>query len=372
MSYKKIQEATNIQGKKILVRVDFNVPIKDGCVVDDYRIRKTLPTIEFLQKAGAKIILISHIESGNTLRPVFEHLKKTMQLSFCEDCLDDSTAIKSMNEGDVVLCENIRLYSGEKTNDIDFAKQLASLADVYVNEAFSVSHRKHASVCRITEFLPSCAGLHFDEEVKHLGMAFNPDRPFLFILGGAKFETKLPLIAKFNSIADTIFVGGALAHNFFKEQGLEIGQSLVAEGNFHLTDLLKDGKIILPVDVIAKRGDTKIVIKVTEGMAGDFMPEDGPETLLMLKKYIASAKFILWNGPLGNYENGFKRATLDLATVLAESDAKTIVGGGDTLAAIAELNLENKFTFVSAAGGAMLDFLANGTLSGIEALENSK
>ena len=372
MSYKKIQDVKDLKGKRVLVRADYNVPVADGVVVDDYRIRKSLPTVEFLKNAGAKIILISHIESGSTLRPVFDNLQKHFRLTFCEDCLDDHAAIDEMKEGDVILCENVRLYSGEKTNDADFAKKLASLAGVYVNDAFPVSHRKHASVCRITEFLPSYAGLLFQSEVEHLSISFNPPHPFLFILGGAKFDTKIPLIVKFIDRADKVFVGGALAHNFFKELGREIGASFVSEGNFDLVKLYETGKIILPIDTVVEKNGERTAKRVAECEKTDVMLDNGPETLKEIEEAMKDAKFILWNGPLGNYESGYKEGTLKLATLIAESGAKTVVGGGDTLATIAELKIEDKFTFVSTAGGAMLDFLANGTLPGIECLDKGK
>ncbi len=373
MTYKKIADVPveDLKGKKILVRVDFNVPVADGVVADDFRIKKSLPTISLLQSAGARIVLISHIESVDTLKPVCSHLSKLFPVVFCEDCLDDGSAIASMKDGDIVLCENIRLYSGEKTNDVDMAKQLASLADLYVNDAFSVSHRKHASVSRITEFLPSYAGLLFDDEVRNLSKCFNPARPFLFILGGAKFETKIPLISKFKDIADTIFVGGALAHNFFKEQGREIGQSLVSEGSFGLSELIASEKIILPVDAVVLRDGVRTEVSVDEIIPTDSMLDNGSGTVGKLAEEIKKAQFILWNGPLGNYENGYTEGTLALAKAIAatETAVETVVGGGDTLAAIAELHNEEKFTFISTAGGAMLDFLANGTLPGIKALE---
>jgi len=372
MEYSKLSDLKEIKGKHILVRADFNVPIVDGVVLDPFRIDKTMPTIDYLKKAGAKTILISHIENGDTLVPVYEYLKTKIAISFCQDCLDDCSGIKAMKDGDVLLCENIRLYSSEKTNDADLGKRLADLADIYVNDAFSVSHRKHASVCRIPEYLPSYAGLLFDSELTHLSASFNPPRPFLFILAGAKFETKIPLITKFADIADSVFVGGALAHNFFKEEGFSVGQSLVSSGDYNLKGLISKGKIMLPSDAIVVRSGKPITINIKDIVDTDIMYDDGPNTLEVLKNEIQKAEFVLWNGPLGNYENGYKAGTLELAKIISESGAKSVVGGGDTLAAIAELRIEDKIGFVSTAGGAMLDFLANGTLPGLEALKNSK
>lgn len=357
---KYLKELKNLEGVKVLMRVDLNVPIKNGAVIDDFRIRRILPTISYLKDKKAKIILISHIETANvdnpTLEPVCIHLKKLgVGCTFIKDYKKVAGT-----QDDVILLENLRTYEGEKKNDKKFAKELASLADIYVNEAFAVSHRAHASVSAITEFIPSYAGFVFEEEVKNLSTAFNPEHPFLFVLGGAKFDTKLPLIEKFMGIADKVFIGGALANNFFKEKGKEIGTSLVTPENFNLSRFLSNPKLMLPVDDVLK---------------GTAIMDAGPESIALLGEEIKKAKYILWNGPLGAYELGFKEATLSIARMIADATAtgtKSIVGGGDTLATLAELNIEDKFTFVSTGGGAMLEFLADGTLPGIEALTNSK
>ncbi len=375
MKYKTLKDIGDVAGKRVLVRLDFNVPVKDGIVVDDFRIKKSLATVNFLKDKGAKVIIISHIESEpDTLKPVFQVLKNLLPgITFCEDCIEAGTAYTmELKNSDVVLCENIRLYDGEKKNDAEFSKKLASLGDLYVNDAFSVSHRKHASVVGIAKFLPSYLGLQFEEEITHLSKCFNPERPFLFLLGGAKFDTKLPLVQKFLPLADTVFVGGALANDFFKAKGQEIGKSRVSEGNVDLTGLLNGPKIMLPIDVVvqSERG-----VKTKE--ASSVLPDEaildaGTETLKALKAKIDEAKFVLWNGPLGNYENGFKQPTIELARIIAESDAYSVVGGGDTLAAIITLGNEESFGFISTGGGAMLDYLANETLPGLDALSSKK
>lgn len=352
---KNIKDIANLDGVRVLVRLDLNVPIQNGVIMEDFRIRKSLPLIKYLSEKNAKLILISHIETVDnpTLEPIANYFKK-----IGIDCFFEKNYKKVINNtSKIILLENLREYEGEKKNDKKFAKELASLADIYINEAFAVSHREHASVCAITEFIPSYAGLQFEEEIKHLSTAFKPDRPFLFILGGAKFETKLPLIEKFVTIADKIFVGGALANNFFKEQGKDIGTSLVSPENYNLNRFLNTNKILLPVDNIMK---------------GTASMDAGMKTIEMLDDEIKKSKYILWNGPLGAYETGYRASTLQLAQLLADATKKgikTIVGGGDTLATIAELKLENSFTFVSTGGGAMLDYLVKGTLPGIEALE---
>jgi 3-phosphoglycerate kinase len=366
---KYLRDVEKLSGVRVLVRVDFNVPVKDGKVLDDFRIRKILPTLAYLQSKKAKIILVSHIEPAPwdkkegkvSLDPVCLHLAKIgVRCTFLKNYRDAREAIEKLEDGEILLLENLRMNEGETKNDRNFARELASLADIYVNEAFAVSHRAHASVSAVTEFIPSYGGLLFEQEIKHLSSAFNPDHPFLFILSGAKFETKLPLIEKFMGIADKVFVGGALANNFFKEMGKDIGTSLVSPQNFNLSRYFKNPKLLLPVDSVWVDGA---------------IYDAGEQTMKMLADEISKAKYILWNGPLGAYENGYKQPTLDLAHMIARATShgsKSILGGGDTLAAIAALGTENTYTFVSTGGGAMLEYLAKGTLPAVEALEKSK
>ncbi len=371
---KRIQDLKNLRGVKVLLRLDLNVPIQNGKIVDDYRIRKALATIDFLKKQGARTVIISHIEGdgGKTLQPVAEYLSKKYPLTFIENYRNAFAASQALADGEFIMLENLRMNEGEKKNDQVFAKELASLADIYVNEAFSVSHRAHASVVAVTQFLPSYAGIQFMYEITNISKAFNPARPFLFILGGAKFDTKLPLIEKFMDIADTIFVGGALANNFFAEKGMNIGNSLISPDNFNLKRFFNNEKLLLPIDVVIKNGDKVEVKMVADVKEGDVMLDDGPATIKMLKERIQTSALVLWNGTLGAYEHGFKDGTLELAKILATSSVESILGGGDTLAAIAELDIEDKMSFVSTGGGAMLDYLANETLPGIQALEKSK
>ncbi len=357
---KYLKDVKELDGVKVLMRVDFNVPIKDGLVADDFRIRKILPTISYLQEKKAKIILISHIETNDrqkiSLEPVVRHLKK-----LGVECVFEKNYRRVLNtENQTTLLENLRFNEGEEKNNKKFARELASLGDIYINEAFAMSHRSHASVSAITEFIPSYAGFLFEQEIRHLSTAFNPDHPFLFILGGAKFETKLPLIEKFMKIADKVFIGGALANDFFREQGKDVGTSMVSKNRPDLKEFLQSAKLLLPIDTVIK--DRTIV-------------DAGAKTIEALGHEIAKVKYVLWNGPLGAYEIGYKESTLELAKLLADATkrgVKTIVGGGDTLAVMAELKIEDEFTFVSTGGGAMLEFLAKGTLPGIEALERQE
>ncbi|MEN9912617.1 MAG: hypothetical protein RLY66_25 [Candidatus Parcubacteria bacterium] len=368
---KTLKDIQYLKGVKVLVRVDFNVPIKNDVVVDDFRIRATLPTIKFLKEGGATIILIAHLESSDGTNPTLEPVAKKLgdlgiETTFIKDYKKVSSAVESA-PGSCFLLENLRVFEGEKDNDQKFAQELASLADIYVNDAFSVSHREHASVVGVPKYIPGYVGLQFEQEIANLSKAFEPSHPFLFILGGAKFETKMPLVEKFSELADTVFIGGALANDLLKAQGKEVGTSRVSSSPIDLTKILANPKIFSCVDVaIANDGDKDIDHIETTDLIADI----GAKSVALLKEKVATAKFILWNGPFGIYEKGFTWGTEECARLIAENDsAVKIVGGGDTLAAIAKLGVEDKYTFVSTGGGAMLDFLAQGTLPGIQALE---
>lgn len=369
---KTLKDIGDVVGKRALVRVDFNVPVEDGVVKDDFRIKAALPTIELLRKSGAKVCLIAHCEANTeggecSLRPAFEVLSKSVPAVFAKT-IEEAKKLSETNE--VVLLENLRTNPGEKANDETFAEELAALGDFYVNDAFSVCHRAHASVVGVPKFLPSYAGLQLEKEVSELSKAFNPARPFVFVLGGAKFETKLPLIKKFMDKADVVCVGGALANDVLKAQGKNIGMSRVAKGDVDLSAVISSSKLMTVHDVVVKTGTGESVTKKVDEIAQDDAAMDiGQETLNMWEEKIRDAAFVLWNGPLGNFEGGFDKGTLALAQAIASSDAESIVGGGDTLAAIKKLNLESGFSFISTGGGATLDFLANETLVGIEALK---
>ncbi len=372
---KTIKDIENLKGKKIVVRVDFNVPIKDGKVVDDFRIKAALPTIEYLHKKGAIVVLIAHIgdDVTSSLKPVAIRLKKYIpNLNFIETSIfSDNTEkiVNNLKSGDVVLLENLRREIGEKKNAPSFARALSRYGTIYVNDAFSVSHRAHASVVGITKYLPGYAGLQMVEEINHLSKAFNPKHPFLFILGGAKFETKIPLIKKFLRDADHVFIGGAIANDFFKAKGYEVGTSLVSDGNISIKPFAKSSNLIIPIDVVACKGDKSRNIKPSDVLADEYIVDIGKDTVSKLGELIEKASFILWNGPLGKYESGFSSSTEKILKLISKSKASSVIGGGDTVALISKLKLEDKLGFVSTGGGATLDFLAKGTLPGIKALK---
>ncbi len=368
----------SFKGVRVLLRLDFNVPLEGSEVRDDYRLRESLPTINFLREAGAKLVIISHIGKGkpeDTLAPVAEYLNKIFPVTFLPTLLsaENVRMTNDMQEGDVVLLENLRHSKGEEENDPEFVAYLMSLADVYVNDAFSVSHRAHASVVGVPALLPEgkkWAGLRLAQEVTRLAVAFEPEHPFLFILGGAKISTKMPLLKKFLDIADHVFVGGAIANNFFKAAGSEIGTSVYdADEISGLESYLDHPHLLLPSDVVVKNLAGSETLPLAEVTSGDMIVDVGLETVNHLEEIIGRAKLIVWNGPLGFYEEGFTEGSRDLLGLIAGARATSIIGGGDTVALINTMGSLDRFSFVSTGGGAMLEYLANETLPGIEALK---
>jgi phosphoglycerate kinase len=360
-----------LHGKRVLVRAGLNVPIQDGKVTDIYRLEQALQTIDFLRQEGARVILCGHVgrDPVATLEPVLRELQNKMPVVFARDIYaeDVKKTVDYISPGGVVLLENLRRWSGEKENAIEFAKRLASFADIYVNDAFPVCHRAHASIVGVPTLLPSYAGLHLREEIKALSKAFEPTHPFVFILGGAKVETKMPLIKSFMAKADTLFVGGVLANDFFKSAGKEIGKST------HSDETPKDiarvlARITLPEDVVVERNDAKKSIPLDEVKKTDAIYDAGDKSVASLCTAIKQASLVVWNGPLGYCEGGYCEGTNKVAEAIAESKAHSIVGGGDTLAAVDD-DVQEKMSFISTGGGAMLELLAEETLVGIEALK---
>ncbi len=372
---KNIKDLKKISGKRVLLRADLNVPLKDGKIVNNFRIKKVLPTILFLQKSGAKVIILSHLgdKGSESLVKVADQLKKLVKnFSFIDsDILSDKTEnkINSLKKGEVVLLENLRREEGEKKNSPSFARALSRYGEIFVNDAFSVCHREHASVVGITKYLPSYAGFQLLIEIENLSKAFNPKHPFLFIIGGSKFDTKIPLIKKFIRLADYVFIGGAIANDLFKAKGYEIGSSLVGESNFQIPLILKAKNLILPSDVLVKKGNTNRFTLPNDVKSDEIIVDVGPNTITELEKIIKDSGFILWNGPLGKYEDGFSDQTEKLLKIISKSKSSSILGGGDTIALISKLKLEDKFGFVSTGGGATLEFLSKGILPGLRPLK---
>lgn len=370
---RSIKKLKNIKGKVVLFRADFNLSIKNGVVEDDFRVKKAIPSIKLLKSKGAKVVLISHLgKGGETLAPVVKSLNKFIKAKFINQVVGDEVkkAVSKMSNGEVILLENLRNDPGEKDCSKIFAMSLASLADIYVNEAFPVSHREDASIVLIPKMLPSYAGIQLEDEIKNLSKVLKkPKHPFLFILGGAKFSTKMPLINKYLKLSDEIFIGGALLNDFLKAKGYEVGESLVDGTTKGLEKIIKNKKIILPEYVKVLSNGNLIEKKVSQVKKGESIIDIGEQSINEILPYINKAKLILWNGPLGKYESGGGGTTKSILKLISKSKAESIIGGGDTVVLISELNMEKKFTFVSTGGGATLDFLANGTLPGIKALQ---
>ncbi len=356
---RSIRDIRVLQGIPVLVRAALNVPIKNGNVVNDYRLRRALPTIRFLAERGARVVLISHSgERGTeTLKPAADALGTLIKgVSFLGETIGARArgAVRDLAPGNILVLENLRRNRGEVENDAVFSRELASLADIFAEDCFDTCHRNHASIVGVPKLLPSYAGFLLEEEIRELSRARSPKRPSLAVIGGMKFSTKEPVLTTLLKIYDHIFVGGALANGFLKASGQKIGKSLVSDADEDsIKKLLSNPKLILPVDSV---------------VVNEMIVDHGLGTSAALAELVARAKSILWNGPLGKYEDGFIDATSNFARAVADSSAYSVVGGGDTIAAIEGLGLLPRFSFVSTGGGAMLDFLAYGTLPGIQAL----
>lgn len=387
---KKTVRDIDVHGKKVLVRVDFNVPIKEGIISDDTRVKAALPTIQYLLDQGAAVILCSHLgrpkggpDMAFTLKPVAEHLGKLMgkPVLFAEDCVGPKAeaAAKELKSGEVLVLENTRFHPEEEKNDLGLAKQMASLAEVYVNDAFGTAHRAHSSTEGVAQFLPGVAGFLMEKEIKYLGEAIaSPKHPFVAILGGAKISDKIGVIKNLLTKADTILIGGGMANTFFKAQGYQMADSLVEDDVLDIArDLLRTGsvKLRLPVDLaIGDKFDAeaqKKIIQIGAVPEGWRALDIGPETIEAYKKVILGAGTVVWNGPMGVFEfPKFAEGTFAIAKAVAESGAVSIIGGGESVAAVQKSGVAEKITHISTGGGASLEMLEGLTLPGLAALQD--
>lgn len=388
MFNKKTIADIELKGKKVLVRVDYNVPIKEGKVSDDTRIKAAMPTVKYMLDKGAALILCSHLgrpkegpDPQFSMKPVADHLSKLLgkPVIFAEDCIGPiaEKAAKALKPGDILVLENTRFHKEETKNNEEMSRQLASLADLYVNDAFGSAHRAHSSTEGVAHILPAVAGFLMEKEIQYLGGAIaDPKRPFVAILGGAKISDKIGVIKNLLTKADSVLIGGGMANTFFKAQGYPIGNSLVEDQALDTArQLLQDsqGKLRLPVDVVI--ADSMEPTATIKTMSMGPVPDGwrildvGPETVASFAKVIASAGTVVWNGPMGVFEDPrFANGTFGLAKSVAESKATSIIGGGDSVAAVNKAGLAEKITHISTGGGASLEMLEGLTLPGVAAL----
>ena len=392
---KKTVKDIDVKGKRCLVRCDFNVPMQEGKIPDDVRIRAALPTIEYLKENGAKIILMSHMGRPKgkpnkefTLAPVAERLRDLMgcdvKFAQSDTVVDDSViaAVKAMKDGDIVLLENTRYREEETKNDPAFSKELAQLGEIFVNDAFGTAHRAHCSTAGVAEYMPAVSGFLIEKEIKFLGSAVeDPKRPFVAIMGGAKVSDKIPVIENLLKKVDVLIIGGGMSYTFFKGEGLEIGKSLLDAESVDLTKKLRQEaedagvKLLLPVDAVCAEefsNDSKSKVCDKDKIPADMMGMDiGPKTVKLFTDEIAKAGTVVWNGPMGVFEmSNFSAGTKAVAEAMAKSSAITVIGGGDSAAAVKQFGLGDKMTHISTGGGASLEFLEGKELPGVAVLQD--
>jgi len=385
---KKTVKDIDLKNKRVLMRVDFNVPMADGKVTDDKRIKASLPTIKYILEQGASLILMSHLgrpkggpDPEFSLRAASEVLSSLLgkPVKMAPDCVgaEVEKLAKEMKPGDVMMLENTRFHAGEEKNDLELAKQMASLGDVYVNDAFGSAHRAHSSTEGVTHFLPAVSGFLMEQELEYLGRAvLNPEHPYIAILGGAKISDKILVVETLLSKCDKLIVGGGMANTFLAAQGLNMQDSLVEATSLDTAKAIlakSSGKLILPVDaVLGDKFDAEAntqVVDVDKIPAGWRMMDVGPKTLELYKAALNGAKLIVWNGPVGVFEMPkFAEGTFALARMLAESKAITVIGGGDSASAVKKAGVAKQMTHISTGGGASLEFLEGKELPGVAAL----
>ncbi|MGG4448966.1 phosphoglycerate kinase [Brevibacillus porteri] len=394
MNKKSIRDV-ELAGKRVFCRVDFNVPMQDGIITDDTRIRAAVPTIRFMMEAGAKVILASHfgrpkgqVVEEMRLTPVAAHLSSLLSKDVrkLEDChgADVEAAVERMESGDVILLENVRFHAGEEKNDPELAKSFAALADLFVNDAFGTAHRAHASTAGIAEYIPAVAGLLMEKEIRFMGGALsNPERPFTAIVGGAKVKDKIAVIENLLTKVDHLIIGGGMANTFLKAQGYGIGASLCEDDKLDLARTLMDQakergvQLLMPVDVVVAdrfAADAEKKVVAIDAIPEGWMALDiGPKTVEQYHSVIVESKTVVWNGPMGVFEmDAFASGTIGVAKAMAACSGTTIIGGGDSVAAVEKAGVAEQMTHISTGGGASLEFMEGKELPGVAVLADNQ
>ncbi|MFY0544432.1 phosphoglycerate kinase [Brevibacillus sp. H7] len=394
MNKKSIRDV-ELSGKRVFCRVDFNVPMQDGVITDDTRIRAALPTIQYLTEANAKVILASHfgrpkgaVVEEMRLTPVAKHLSELLgkEVKKLDDSVGEAVeaAVAGMQNGDVILLENVRFHAGEEKNDPELAKQFAGLADLFVNDAFGAAHRAHASTAGIAKYIPAVAGLLMEKEIRFLGGALSrPERPFTAIVGGAKVKDKIAVIENLLTKVDHLIIGGGMANTFLKAQGYSVGASLHEEDKLDLArSLMEQAKergvqLFMPVDVVVAdrfAADAEKQIVSVDTIPDGWMALDvGPKSVEAFRDVIVSSKTVVWNGPMGVFEmDAFAEGTIGVAKAMADCSGTTIIGGGDSVAAVEKAGVAEQMTHISTGGGASLEFMEGKELPGVAVLEDKE
>lgn len=394
MNKKSIRDV-ELAGKRVFCRVDFNVPMQDGVITDDTRIRAAVPTIRFMMEAGAKVILASHfgrpkgqVVEEMRLTPVAAHLSSLLgnDVRKLEDCqgADVEAAVERMESGDVILLENVRFHAGEEKNDPELAKSFAALADLFVNDAFGTAHRAHASTAGIAEYIPAVAGLLMEKEIRFMGGALsNPERPFTAIVGGAKVKDKIAVIENLLTKVDHLIIGGGMANTFLKAQGYGIGASLCEDDKLDLARTLMEQakergvQLLMPVDVVVAdrfAADAEKQVVAIDAIPDGWMALDiGPKTVEQYHSVIVDSKTVVWNGPMGVFEmDAFAGGTIGVAKAMAACSGTTIIGGGDSVAAVEKAGVAEQMTHISTGGGASLEFMEGKELPGVAVLADNQ
>jgi phosphoglycerate kinase len=394
MNKKSIRDV-DLAGKRVFCRVDFNVPMQDGVITDDTRIRAALPTIRYLTEANAKVILASHfgrpkgaVVEEMRLTPVAKHLSELLGKPVKK--LDDSVgqaveaAVSAMQDGDIILLENVRFHAGEEKNDPELAKQFAQLADLFVNDAFGAAHRAHASTAGIAQYIPAVAGLLMEKEIRFLGGALSqPERPFTAIVGGAKVKDKIAVIENLLTKVDSLIIGGGMANTFLKAQGHSVGSSLCEEDKLDLArSLMEQAKergvqLLMPVDVVVAdrfAADAEKQTVSVDAIPDGWMALDiGPKSVEAFRHVIVNSKTVVWNGPMGVFEmDAFAQGTIGVAKAMADCKGTTIIGGGDSVAAVEKAGVAEQMTHISTGGGASLEFMEGKELPGVAVLQDNE